>query len=191
MMTRLEVWFLHVSTILTAVSGIVFAWMKYFMTTDDPFAVANHPWQPFFLDSHVVAAPFLLFAIGIIYKTHIWRKFRYGNGARRTSGVAMMILTIPMVLSGYLLQASAGELMRKVMLVIHLVSSGVFVAGYAAHQFSRKKSSSATAFDSARRREVGQSLQQQIDPFEHALAPEENDDVEDPRRRRLAGQRDA
>ena len=45
-MTRLEAWFLHVATILVGGGGLVYAWMRYFVRPDDPFAVVNHPWQP-------------------------------------------------------------------------------------------------------------------------------------------------
>lgn len=142
-MRRADAYFVHVAMALVAVSGAVFAWMKYGMTTDDPFAVANHPLQPWFLDAHVVAAPASMFALGLIFRSHIWRKFRGTSRDRRKSGLALMSLVVPMVLSGYLLQVSAGETTREVMAVIHWISSAVFVIGYLVHQFSRRGTAAA------------------------------------------------
>ena len=59
-MTRLEAWFLHVATILVGGGGLVYAWMRYFVRPDDPFAVVNHPWQPDVQHLHVLAAPLLV-----------------------------------------------------------------------------------------------------------------------------------
>lgn len=138
-MTSAEKWFLHIAIALTTISGVVFAFMKYFMTSDDPFAVANHPAQPFFLDAHVLAAPVALFGFGLIYRSHIWRKYTQKNGGRRKSGLSSMVLIVPMAFSGYLLQVSADETMREVMAVTHWITSGVFVVAYLAHQLVRRR----------------------------------------------------
>jgi hypothetical protein len=137
-MTRGDRNFLHASLALTTVTGGIFAWMKYAMTSDDPFAVANHPWQPYMLDTHVVLAPFLLFALGLIFRSHIWRKYRGRKPHRRWSGIGAMSLIVPMVLSGYLLQTGTNETFRKAMAVTHWIASGLFVASYLLHQFSRR-----------------------------------------------------
>ena len=137
-MSRKDALFLHVTVALTAVTGIIFALMKYAMTTDDPFAVANHPLQPYMLDAHVVVAPIALFGFGLIFHSHIWRKYKRKAKPRRRSGISALSLLIPMVLSGYLLQVTTGEGFRKAMAITHWISSGVFVVAYLAHQFSRR-----------------------------------------------------
>lgn len=132
-MSRVQVIYLHACVALTAVTGIVFAWMKYAMKSSDPFAVANHPWQPAMLATHVVVAPLLLFGLGWIFSDHIWTKFRTPAAPQRGSGVWSMAAIVPMTLSGYLLQVSTSDAMRHAMAVTHWASSGLFVLAYAVH----------------------------------------------------------
>lgn len=138
-MSRAQVVWLHLSVALTAITGIVFAVMKYFMTSADEFAVANHPWQPHMLAAHVVVAPLLLFLLGWTFSNHMMPKYRYGNGARRRSGLSSMLLIVPMALSAYLLQISTNETLRYAMEIAHWVSSGLFVVAYVIHLITPKK----------------------------------------------------
>ncbi len=137
-MTKLEAWYLHVTFAVVTLTGAVFAWMKYFMHTDDPFAVANHPWQPSMLDGHVIFAPLLLFGLGVIFDNHVMAKLRRRGRVRRRSGLTALWFIAPMVLSGYLLQVGTNELFRKAMAQTHWVSSSLFVLAYVVHQFSRR-----------------------------------------------------
>jgi hypothetical protein len=80
---RLSLW---ISTLLVGGSGVVYAIMKYLMTTDDPYAIIHHPWQPFFLKLHIVTAPLLVFAFGVIFLKHVWEQFRTGHPAAAGPG---------------------------------------------------------------------------------------------------------
>ena len=144
-MSRLSVLLIHLSIASVAITGIVFAWMKYFMTTDDPFAVANHPLQPGMLAAHVVLAPASVFALGWLWSTHIQPKLRSGTQARRKSGVVGAILMAPMIFSGVLLQASTSETLRSAMEIAHWISSGFFVVAYVVHQLLRARSGNGKA----------------------------------------------
>lgn len=132
-MSRIQLGWLHVSVALTAATGIVFAFMKYFMTPADEFAVVNHPLQPHMLALHVVIAPLALFVLGWVFSSHMLPKYRFGDGTNRRSGVSAMILIVPMALSGYLLQVSTSETLREAMAVAHWISSGVFTVAYLIH----------------------------------------------------------
>ncbi|HEX7150067.1 MAG TPA: hypothetical protein VF618_01170 [Thermoanaerobaculia bacterium] len=132
-MNRVQLIYLHACVALSALTGGVFAWMKYFLKSEDEFAVANHPWQPHMLSAHVVIAPLLVFALGWTFSNHIWPKFRFGNGRKRLSGVFSMLLIVPMTLSAYLLQISTGETTRYAMEVAHWITSAAFVVGYVVH----------------------------------------------------------
>ena len=132
-MSRLQLFWLHLSFALTAITGIVFALMKYLMTSDDEFAVANHPWQPHMLALHVVVAPALLFILGWVFSNHMLPKYRFGDGRNVKSGVAQMALIIPMALSGYLLQVSTHDGLREAMTWAHWITSAVFLLAYLVH----------------------------------------------------------
>ncbi len=134
MMSRAQVRYLHASVLAITATGAAFAFMKYTMTSDDPFAVINHPWQPAMLSAHVIAAPFALFAFGWIFGDHIWPSFT-GRVPNRPTGVASMLLIVPMTLTGYLLQVITDERARHWVAVAHWVTSALFVISYAAHLF--------------------------------------------------------
>jgi hypothetical protein len=50
------------------------------------------------------------------------------------SGVTLGLTLIPMVASGYLIQTAVDDTWRKIWVGVHLISSGLWVAGYLAHQ---------------------------------------------------------
>lgn len=137
-MTRLESIYLHVTFVIVTLTGAAFAWMKYFMRTDDPFAVANHPWQPYMLDIHVVFAPLLAFGLGMIFSNHVVPGLRREGAPRRGSGFAAIMMVAPMILSGYLMQVITNESLQQVMRVTHWASTSLFVLAYVAHQLPKK-----------------------------------------------------
>lgn len=132
-MSRLQLVWLHLSIALTAITGLVFAVMKYLMTNDDDFAVVNHPWQPHMLAAHVVVAPAVLFILGWVFANHMLPKWRFGDGQNQRTGLAAMWLIAPMALSAYLLQVATNETLREVMAWAHGITSAIFVAAYVTH----------------------------------------------------------
>ena len=119
-MTAFEKWALWVSSVVVALTGVVYAWMKYLLTTDDPYAIVHHPLQPLVLKIHVLAAPVLVFALGAVYARHVVNQWQRGRVEGRRSGIATFAIIVPMIVSGYLLQTSTapGWLFRLAM--IHL-----------------------------------------------------------------------
>lgn len=132
-MSRWQQLWLHGSVALTAITGIVFAAMKYFMKSGDEFSVVNHPLQPHMLAAHVVIAPLLLFVLGWTFANHMMPKFRFGDGRNRITGIASIALIVPMTLSAYLLQVATNESLRQAMAIAHWIASGVFVLAYVVH----------------------------------------------------------
>ena len=138
MMSRLQLAWLHLSVGITAITGIVFAVMKYFLRSADEFAVVNHPLQPHMLSAHVVVAPLALFILGWTFSNHMLPKTRFGDGTGRKTGASAMWLIVPMALSGYLLQVSVDEGLRQAMAVAHWISSGLFAVAYLVHLLKPK-----------------------------------------------------
>lgn len=138
MMSRAQVLLLQLSLLGMTVSGLAFAWMKYFMKSDDPFAVVNHPWQPYLLDAHVLIGPAAVFAIGWIFGNHIWPAYR-GGAPNRASGILSMLFIVPMTVSGYLMQVAVADATRKAFAVSHWISVGLFLVGYLAHVINQSR----------------------------------------------------
>ena len=135
-MTRAEAWFLHVSNLLVGGTGLVYGWTCYFAEPADPFAVVNHPWQPALREGHLLVAPLLVFACGLIWREHVWKRVRTGYRERRKGGLVLLGLLAPMTLSGYLLQTARDELWQRVWVVVHVASSVLWVLAYLVHQLS-------------------------------------------------------
>ena len=134
MISRWEKIFLGLSTLLVAATGLLYAWMKYLQKPADPFSVVNHPWQPGMLSAHVLAAPLLLFAFGLIARDHILGRYRDPRARKgRPSGLAALSALVPMVTSGYLLQVMTSSGDRRAAALVHLGSGIVFLAAYGWH----------------------------------------------------------
>lgn len=163
-MKRWEAWSVHFSTVLVTVTGLVYAAMRYLLEPSDPFSVVNHPLQPTVQHLHVLAAPLLVFGAGVIWREHVWKHYRNGIRSGRRSGVWMLLTIAPMVVSGYLIQTTVTESWRTAWIVVHLATSGIWVAGYAAHAVAALR---RRAFGRQRRE---RELQCVVEPGEKAAA---------------------
>jgi hypothetical protein len=132
--SRAEAWFLHLSNLLVGGTGLVYAWMVYLVPPADPYAVVNHPWQPAVQHLHILVAPLLVFAAGLVWHRHAWAKWRRGGERRRRSGLSLILALAPMVASGYLIQTAVDGGWRRTWAIVHLAASGLWLAGYLAHQ---------------------------------------------------------
>jgi len=140
--SRGQIAFLHLANLAVSGTGLVYAWMRYLAEPVDEWAIVNHPWQPLMQHLHVLSAPLLVFAIGVIWSVHAIAKLR--NGRRgRASGLGLMALFLPMAASGYLLQVAVDPEWRRRWVVIHVVSSLLWVAVFVAHQVRALRSKAA------------------------------------------------
>jgi hypothetical protein len=129
-----EVWTLHVSTLLVGGTGLLYAWLRYVVVPSDPFAVVSRPWQPSCQHLHVLAAPLLVFGAGLVWRRHVWCGWRLGIRARRRSGLLTALSLLPMAASGYLLQVALEDAWRRAWGWVHLATGLLWLAGYLAHQ---------------------------------------------------------
>jgi hypothetical protein len=132
--TRFESWAVHLSNLLVGGTGLVYAWMLYLVRPTDPYAVINHPWQPQVQHLHILVAPLLVFAVGMVWQRHVWSHWSKGVRKGRRTGLSMALTLAPMVVSGYLIQTAVDGGWRKAWVVVHLIASGLWVVGYLAHQ---------------------------------------------------------
>lgn len=132
-MTRFEKWSVWSTSLLTVVTGVVYFWMKYGLETSDPWAVVNHPLQPLVLKLHILVAPLLVFALGLIAVRHVWRHFRLGVPAGRRSGVTAALVAGPMVVSGYLIQGVTAPGWLRVVAWLHMGAGIAYTLALVGH----------------------------------------------------------
>lgn len=125
---------LHLSNLLVGGTGLVYAWMVFLVEPADPYAVVNHPLQPQVQHLHILVAPLLVFTAGLIWRRHVWAQWRRGIAERRRSGLSLISLLVPMIVSGSLIQTAVDDSWRRIWVWVHLVTSGLWLLGYLAHQ---------------------------------------------------------
>lgn len=134
-----ERWTHHIANLLVGGTGAVYAWFLYGATSDDPFSVVNHPWQPHAQHLHVWLAPFLVFVTGYSWRRHVAPRLRRRDLQGYLTGLNLALSLIPMIASGYLIQTSVDPFWRKTWVAVHLASSALWLLGYLGHQLRAKK----------------------------------------------------
>lgn len=154
-MSRFERWAIWVTSGATVLTGIGYFVLRYLISTDDPFAVVNHPLEPVFLKAHVLVSPTLLYAVGLISIRHVWRHFRSGVRGGRGSGLATALVVAPMVATGYLIQVLADPGWIRAMAIAHIGLGLVYAVAIVVHRWAlrrgfgrHRRSSGATVGDS-------------------------------------------
>jgi len=118
---------------LASASGVVYGVMKYFLAGSDPDSRVGHPWQPAALAAHVLAAPVAVFCMGLLLRGHALPRLMGGEREKRTTGLALTAIGVPLVFSGYLVQVFTGEAVRKVTGWLHAAVGIVFALAFALH----------------------------------------------------------
>ena len=143
-MTAAEKVLLHLANALVAGTGAVYAVMAYLLPPAEEWAVVNHPWQPHVQHLHVLAAPALVFAVGVLWGRHVLPHLRNGGTGRR-SGVGLLVGFAPMVVSGALIQTAVDPGWRGIWVAVHLAASGLWLAALAMHVLSRRPAGETAA----------------------------------------------
>jgi cobalamin biosynthesis protein CobD/CbiB len=113
--------------------------------------VINHPWQPLVLKLHILVAPLLTFAIGMVMLSHIWRHLKARMRSGRRSGLLTVLVLGPMIVTGYLIQAITDQGWLKAMAISHIALGLLFGVGLLAHQFAAGGKEARAARAEARR----------------------------------------
>ncbi len=132
-MNAFERWSVWVTSVLTAVTGLVYLWMKYLLPVPDAWSVVNHPLQPLVLKAHIIVSPLLVFAVGLIFMRHVWRHFQSRVSLGRRSGILTALLLGPMVVSGYLIQVMTSLGWVRAFALAHIALGLLYVVLFTAH----------------------------------------------------------
>ena len=130
---RAERWFFNAMHAIITLSGVAYFCMKYLMTTDDPFALINHPWEPAMLSIHVMAAPLVVVLFGMAFRSHTLRKLLQASPVNRRSGLTSAVTFLVMTVSGYLIQIATSPALIAVAIWTHVATSVLFVVAYGVH----------------------------------------------------------
>jgi len=133
-MSRFERRAVSWTSLATFLTGVGYLGLKYFVTTDDPFAVVNHPLEPWFLRAHVLVSPLLVLAIGSVALRHVWAHYRSGVETARRTGLLAALSMGPMIASGYLIQVVTGFGWLRALALAHIALGLLFGIGFVAHQ---------------------------------------------------------
>lgn len=136
------------STAAVAVTGLVYAWMKYLLQPADEWAVVSHPMQPLILKLHILVAPILVFAIGLIASRHILLHLRSRTPFGRRSGTSAALIVVPMILSGYLIQVLTNHRVLAALGYLHLAAGALYAVAYLGHTVAARRPRRARASDS-------------------------------------------
>ncbi|MFZ1376523.1 MAG: hypothetical protein WAS25_08005 [Geothrix sp.] len=131
-MTPLERWSLHLAALTTAGTGLLDGLLRWFGQRAGEFGPEPHPWLGLVQHLHVLAAPVLVFTLGVMARGHLWPRLGQTLEGRRT-GLGAAVLIAPMVFSGYGLQVATSPVGRNGLAWIHAISAGLFLLAYAGH----------------------------------------------------------
>jgi hypothetical protein len=132
-MNALERWSLHLAALLTAGTGLVYGWLRYFGQRAGEFGPEAHPNQALCQHLHVLSAPMLLLALGMVLKGHVEPLFRGGRMKRIGTGALLLGGLAPMIFGGYAIQVAVDPGWRKLWAWIHGTSSLLFLGTYLLH----------------------------------------------------------
>lgn len=133
-MNRFQRRLLWWSTLLTALTGGVYAYMKHLMEPLNEWAVINHPLQPWVLKAHILVAPVMVFAVGLVTMSHIWPLLKSGLPKGRQTGIWTAATFGPLVFTGYLIQAVTIPVLLAVVSWTHLGLGAVVTAALLGHR---------------------------------------------------------
>lgn len=132
-MSRLERWTVWLSAAAVIVTGTAYGVLRYLLASTDEWGVAAHPLEPLALKLHVLSAPLLVFALGLIAVRHILAHLRQGAPEGRRSGITAVACVLPMIASGYAIQVVTDERWLVALAWIHGVTGAAFALGAVIH----------------------------------------------------------
>ncbi len=132
-MNPLERWSLHLSALLTAGTGLVYGWLRYFGQRVGEFGPEAHPLQALLQHLHVLSAPLLVLTLGMILKGHVEPLLRSGRMKPLGTGLFLLGGLAPMILAGYAVQVVVDPEWRRLWAWIHGLSSLLFLGAYLVH----------------------------------------------------------
>lgn len=127
--------FSHISHYFALLTGLGYNLVMHFMKVKTEYGMRPNSWQGYWQGAHILVVPALIFAVGVLWRDHIYTKYRNGVKKKRKSGLILIISFFLMTVSGYLIQVLGG--FEKIVWVkdFHLYTSLLWSMAYGIHQF--------------------------------------------------------
>jgi hypothetical protein len=132
----------HWSNYLLIASGVIYGVLKYTMQVESEYGLRPHEWQGFTQGLHIVISPLMVFSLGSLWWQHIL-KMKENSKMKRRSGLSMLYLSIPMILTGYFIQVFYQPTLKEVFIWGHVLLSIVWTLLYVIHHFLGRRRSVA------------------------------------------------
>jgi uncharacterized membrane protein len=140
-MTKGQYKFIHFTSYLTIVHGILYWVIKEFFQVQSDYGLRPHFFQTYIQAAHILLSPLLVVSFGLLWQQHIVHFFKK-KSRKLITGSLVTISLIIIILSGYLIQVIYDQPGKSIMSWVHLIFSGLYLFAYLGHHFlSLKKSS--------------------------------------------------
>lgn len=141
-MKRADALCLRLGLFAVIATGLWYGWMRWFAGADqlaDPeAAIAAAAWEGDARRCHLLAGALAVFAVGLVWRTHVLAKRRERAGRR--TGMAVAALTLLTAGSGHVLQAVDDADARRWLGVGHAIVGLVLLAAYVSHRLAVRSS---------------------------------------------------
>jgi len=132
-MKRWEAWWNHAALAAISLTGVLYGVFKYWVPGPDPDSRAGHPLQPGLMKAHLLVGPFAVFGVGLLLRRHALLKIHKGETTGRRSGLTMLWIFLPLVLTGYLVQVLVEPGTAHATGFVHAALGALVVLAYAVH----------------------------------------------------------
>src|SRR5436190_7255644 len=106
--------------LLVAASGAAYGVSRYLLPHEDLFSSAGSAWEPWALAAHVLAAPVLVFAVGLVFRRHVLRKLHEGRAEGRRTGLVVLVVGGLSGVSGYVFEVLTADGARRAFSIAHI-----------------------------------------------------------------------
>lgn len=108
---------LYVIACATWITGALWLLFHHFLMRSGPFGATPHPAEPWLLKVHGAAAFLATWIFGLIWGVHVSKALPFKK--RKASGLAVVVLTMVLIVTGYLLYYVGGDAVRQAISISH------------------------------------------------------------------------
>lgn len=128
--------FIHFTSYLTIVHGLIYWIVKEFMAIDTEYGLRPHIMQTYAQAMHILLSPLLVISFGLLWRDHILKLFKAKN-KKLFSGSILTVSLMILIGSGYLIQVVYAVKLKTFFVWMHLILSALYILAYLKHHIFR------------------------------------------------------